>query len=65
MAIVRWAMGNYYVVHPGDDPSHGDGLIGGAQAMLTSSVEDPMKKEIQDERGFVSQRGYRFGIGGR
>lgn len=65
MALVRWAMGNYYLVHPGEDPNHGDNLIASAQSKLHAEKEDPVLKEIQDIRGFTSQRGYDFGIGGR
>lgn len=65
MAIVRWAMGNYFLVHPGDNPKHGDDLIAGAQQALHAAVEDPVMNDVKDGRGFISQRGYDFGIGGR
>jgi hypothetical protein len=69
MAIVRWAMGNYFLVHPpitdqGLDVNHGQNLIASAQQLLVNP-KSPMADEGMDSRNFTRQLGYDFGIGGR
>lgn len=69
MAIVRWAMGNYYLVHPprtdqGLDMTHGQNLIDSARGMLLTP-RSPVADETMDNNNYTRQLGYDFGIGGR
>jgi len=66
MAIVRWAIGNYFLVHPpfadgGLDVNHGQGLINSAREMLVTP-RDPVADETMDNNNFTRQLGYDFGI---
>lgn len=69
MALVRWAMGSYFSIHPpisdrGLDLNHGPAIIEAAKGMLAEK-RSPVAEENRDQQHYMTQRGYDFGIGGR
>jgi hypothetical protein len=68
MALVRWAMGSYYSIHPPQvgenafDLQKGPSLVKAAQEMLIER-RNPAAEEKLDTQHYMRQQGYDFGIG--